>query len=349
MKSTHLLLLASLLLAAPSRAAVRCSDYPHWDCTDPDLARLDDFLKANRGRGRIAAVDWDGTLYEEKIPLRPGDPHAGETRSGQSAWHLWGAGRGFFPLFASADGEHARNVVRRDDYLEGKTSAELGEYSKYSQIAVFEAGMTPREMVAGVRRFLEDYPVEDFAYPRALDVVGQLRRNGFRVWIVTGSNPYFVITLAKEVERRLGVAILPEDCDPEEPDLAACQIIGNGAKLGTDGKFTLAYDDRFVRLGDPGEEPLRERTVVDGAGKVVAMRQTIEEPSGQRVLFYAGNSGGDYHAIRHVLGQGRRAMALAINPRGTLLDLVSLWDDRDPTGQRGRLVTTRAEPGAATR
>lgn len=324
---------------APAGEGVDCSRYPHWDCSDPALARIDAFIQANGGRGYVAATDWDGTLYSESIALTQVGVHTGTTRSGQSAWHLWGANHGCFPAFETADGEWSENVVEHDDFLEGKTNAVLGEYAKFAEIATFEAGMTPGEMHEAIQGYLEDYPTEAYAYPKMLDVIQQLKENDFQVWIITGSNPYFIASLVADLDGTLGYDLLAEGCDPAAPDLDRCRIVGNGAKLSPDGQFTVVYDDRFVRIDGVDGVLLYERQIVDGAGKAAAIRHYIEAQARAPVVFYAGNSGGDYEAVEYVLGQEIETLAVAVNPRGTLLDLVAVY------GPQGRVVEVQAEAG----
>ncbi len=327
---------------SPPATAVECNNYPHWDCNDPALAGIDEFIQTHKNKGYVAATDWDGTLYSETITVKQGDFHAGTTRSGQSLWHLWGAENGYFPAFNTVDGEQVGNIVRHDDYLEGKTNASLSGYSKFSQIAAFEMGMTPQQVHAGVQSYLEEYPSEDYAYLKMLDIIQQLANNGFEVWIITGSNPYFIATLIDDLDQTLGYELLAPGCDANEPDLEQCHIAGNAAKQSPGGTFTVVYDDRFVRLSDPSDSFFLERNIIDGAGKAVAIRNYIETQSGQPVVFYAGNSGGDYETIQYILNQEDvETLAIAINPRGTLQDLVAIYE---PQGQLIEVSDTPAVP-----
>ncbi len=305
---------------------VDCANYPHWDCEDPALAQIDAFIQTHQGKGYVAATDWDGTLYSESITIKEGDFHSGSTRSGQSLWHLWGAENGYFPAFDTVDGEQIANIVRRDDYLEGKTDVALSAYSKFAQIATFEMGMTPLEVHEGVQAYLEAYPTEDYAYFKMLDVIQQLANNGFEVWVITGSNPYVIATLLADLDDTMDYTLLDQDCDPIAPDLEQCQIVGNAAKQSPSGTFTVVYDDRFVRISDPDHPFFLERNIVDGPGKAVAIQNYIETQSDQPIVFYAGNSGGDYEAIQYILSQeDLDTLAVTVNPRGTLLDLVAKY------------------------
>ncbi|MCP4689540.1 MAG: haloacid dehalogenase-like hydrolase, partial [Desulfobacterales bacterium] len=312
--------------------------YPHWDANDPTIATIDSFIQAHKGKGYVAAFDWDGTLYSETIEVK-GEIHKGATRSGQSNWHLWGARQGHFPAFKTKDGDHLATVVRRDDYLEGKTNASLSGYSKFSQIATFEAGMTPSEMRQGVRAYARDYPPGDYAYLKMLDIVRQFIENGFQVWIVTGSNPYFVMSILETIDETMGYNLLAKGCDPTRPDLEKCRIVGNCARLSPEGRFTMVYNDRFVRINDASHPYFLERNIIDGAGKAVAIRNFIEPGAGKPVVFYAGNSGGDYESVQYVLNQkDLKTLVAAVNPRGTLTDLVARYQGV------GKLVVVSAAP-----
>ncbi len=329
----HLIVSTSVAFAGVSRER-----YPNWDENDPAVATIDAFIQIHKGKGYVAAFDWDGTLYSETIEVK-GEVHMGTTRSGQSIWHLWGARRGYFPAFKTKDGDHLGTVVRRDDYLEGKTNVSLSGYSKFAQIATFEAGMTPLEMREGVRAYAGDYPPRDYAYLKMLDVVRQFIENGFQVWIVTGSNPYFVMSILETIDETMGVDLLSKGCDPTRPDLEKCRIVGNCAKLSPEDRFTMVYNDRFVRIAGANTPYFLERNIIDGAGKAVAIREFIEPRAGKPVVFYAGNSGGDYESIQYVLNQKElNTLIAAVNPRGTLTDLVARHQGE------GKLVVVSAAP-----
>lgn len=323
-------------------ADLDCTQYPHWDCNNPALQRIDNFIKTYKDTGYVAAMDWDGTLYSETITIKQGDIHAGTTRSGQSVWHLWAAQRSYFPAFNTKDGDRVGNIVRWDDYLEGKTNVSSSSYSKFSQIATFEMGMTPQEMHSGVQEYLNVYPTGDYAYLKMMDVLQQFVNNGFQVWIITGSNPYFIVSLLNHIDQTLGYNLLTAGCDPGNPDLEQCRIVGNAAKQSPDGRFTMVYDDRFVRISDSNNPFFLERNIIDGVGKAVAIRHYMEPKAGQPVVFYAGNSGGDYEAIQYILSQkDLDTLVVAVNPRGTLKDLVAKYE---PQGKVVKVSDSPAKP-----
>ncbi|MFN3235269.1 MAG: hypothetical protein ACE365_07680 [Gammaproteobacteria bacterium] len=308
-------------------ANVHCENYPHWKCNNAELVKIDQFLQKHANKGYVAAFDWDGTLYEQDIVVKPGDVHAGDTRSGQSIWHLWGAKHGYFPEFVTRSGKTANNVALRDDYIEGKTNISADAYSKFSQIAVYEAGMTPEEMHQGVSDYAKRYPPKNYGYFKMLDVMQAFKNHGYQVWIVTGSNPYFIATLLENLDQTLGYNLLPKGCDAKHPRISACHIAGNEAKLSPNGKFTMVYDDRFVDVASPNGPLYLERNIVDGPGKTIVMKNYIKKKSHKPIVFYAGNSGGDYEIVQYVLNQsnGLDAFVVAVNPVGTLTDLVKKY------------------------
>ncbi|MCP4688132.1 MAG: hypothetical protein GY859_08785, partial [Desulfobacterales bacterium] len=194
-----------ILLAPAALAGVSAERYPHWDANDPAIQTVDAFIQAHKGKGYVAAFDWDGTLYSETIKVK------------------------------------------------GK--------------------------------------------------------------------------------------MLAKGCDPANPDLEQCRIAGNCAKLSPGDRFTMVYDDRFVRVNSAGHPYFLERNIIDGAGKAVAIRNYILPRAQKPVVFYAGNSGGDYESVQYVLKQeGLKTLVVAVNPGGTLNDLVAKYQTR------GNLVKVSAAP-----
>src|SRR4051812_26078821 len=97
---------SSLFAAAPaSPAGVAILDaelkatYPHWPADEASLKQLrtiEEFVRGQRGKGRAAVFDWDGTLYSERIRIKnppPGLRQPEKLRAGQPAWHIWAASR----------------------------------------------------------------------------------------------------------------------------------------------------------------------------------------------------------------------------------------------------------------
>jgi hypothetical protein len=321
MKTLGGILMAAALLSSPFAHALNCDDYSHWDCSDPKLKIIDAFIESHANKNYVAAFDWDGTLYDENIALKKGDPNEGEQRSGQSVWHLWGANENIFPLFETQDRQYADNVVMRDDFVEGKTDISPEGYSKFNFISMTEAGLTPKEMYEAESRYMQSYKPEDYAYLPMLDVFQQLKNKGYQVWVITGSNPYFVNNIMNYLDETLGYNLVAKGCESSSFDLENCNIMGNGAKLSSDGKFSFVYDNRFVKNSGG------QRFVVDGEGKEVAINNYLLPRAKEPMVMYVGNSGGDFEAMEYVLSQEDvDVLGISVNPRGTLEDLVTRYE-----------------------
>lgn len=333
MKVLSSILMVALLLSSALAHALSCDDYPHWDCSDPKLKSIDEFIESHANKNYVAAFDWDGTLYDENITLKKGDPNEGQQRSGQSVWHLWGANENIFPLFETQDKRNAENVIMRDDFVEGKTDVSPEGYSKFNFIAMTEAGLTPKEMYVAEERYMQRYKPEDYAYLPVLDIFQQLKNKGYQVWVITGSNPYFVNNIMNYLDETFGYDLVAKGCEPSSFDLENCNIMGNGAKLSSKGTFSFVYDDRFVKNTD------EERFVVDGEGKEVAIKNYLLPKVKQPIAIYVGNSGGDFEAMEYVLSQEDiDTLGVSINPRETLEDLVVMYEPQ------GKMVVLEMEP-----
>lgn len=302
-------------MAEPAKAL-----YPHWDFKNKaqveHLAAIDSFIEKNKNSGVVAVLDWDGTVYAENIKVKE-DKKIGIS-SGQPLWHIWAAyhDKTLLPLLRTGEDEKTQieNIVLKDGYLEGKTDVKADGYNKFSQIAVFEAGMTPAELTDGVLRYLDDYPPKNFVFYPVLDVVQRLADSGFKVWLVTGSNPYFVAAVLKKIE---GTCFYTKD---RKYDFKI-SIAGNGAKLSKDGKFTMIYDDEFVKKGSEGK-----LYIIEKAGKTIAVQNYIEPKEKGKAIFCAGNSGGDAEMVDYVL-KDKDALCIAVNPRGELEKSLTKYPD----------------------
>ena len=328
MKRFLLIILCSLCCLT-GYAIPQQNDYPHWNFQNKNsykkLVKIDHFINQHKNQGNIALFDWDGTLYSETIPSKNYQP--GNLRSGQSLWHIWAAlhlqNINAFPQFNITNKRQA--IIAHDNYLEGKTNITIDGYNKYSQIATFEAGMTPEEMATGIQHYLSTYPVSQYMYYPSMDILQHLIDSGFQVWIVTGSNPYFVSVLLKNIERHIDYTknkkyhfhIASASFNPNTD-----HIIGNHAVLTLNGKFSNVYDNRYVK------NKQNKRFIIDGQGKAVAIHSYIKKQSHRPIVFYAGNSGGDVAAMQYVLKHKKQAICIAINPRGTLTTLIKQHQQR---------------------
>lgn len=314
-----------------------CKNYPHWDCSNPTAAKtiamLENFISAHPHKG-IAAFDWDGTLYDEHLP---NPDNANDQRSGQSVWHIWAANHlnayhYLFPSFKTGVGDNATqaaDIKRQDDYLEAKTLQPVSQeqalelhprdYDKFSQLIKFESGMTLEQMRTGINAYLKDYSPKNYAYKKMLDIVQRLTDTGFTVWIVSGSNTYYLanlLTAPRGINAVLSYNIFAA-CEPQANNLQSflhkCFIAGNASKLwrtrAQQYRFSAVYDDRFLNV----ELKPNERTSIDNYGKQLVLR-ALSKQFKLPVVFYAGNSDGDYDAMSYVLNESRDAMGIFVEP-----------------------------------
>ncbi|MBI4858733.1 MAG: hypothetical protein HY815_00425 [Candidatus Riflebacteria bacterium] len=299
--------------------------YPHWDRAQlAKLETIDTFVERMASRGDLAVFDYDGTMIGEEYRTPVGD-----IRCGQSTWHVWGAHHlaelpFLFPGFLTDGGaeEQRTNILAVDDVLEGKTNVVPESVTKFWRIATFESGMTERQMRAGIERYLDAYPPSRYVFLPVLDVLQRMLDRGIRVWLVTGSNPYFIATVLARIERTVPRApgrrfdfgdLAKSPFVPFVRGRGGSRIVGNMARLDRLGRFTDVYDDRFVT------NPERHRYVVDGEGKRVAAAHFIEPLEQARVVFCAGNSDGDYPLMRWIIDRDQDRLGLAVNARGQRL------------------------------
>ncbi|HCU04790.1 MAG TPA: hypothetical protein DIC51_00475 [Coxiellaceae bacterium] len=304
------------------------SDYPHWDFNNPGmykkLVKIDSFINKNRNKNYVAIFDWDGTLYNEKIPLK--QYSIGALRAGQPAWHIWASYHlydpkypNLFPMFHALDGKGQIYLDRKDDYLEGQTNVKVDDYNKFSQIATIEANMTPVQFTTAVNGYLKLYPTKNYVFYPMLDIMQHLINSGFHVWIVTGSNPYFISVLLRDIEKNIYYTKYRKyhfnlGSTPYNPKLG--HIAGNMARLTVNHKFSMIYDDRYTTNN------LNQLYVVEGEGKKIVLERYIPKREKTPIIFYAGNSGGDYAAMQYVLSQKNlNTLGIGVNPQGTLKQL----------------------------
>lgn len=85
-----LFLFASVISAATSVPSK--SDYPHWNFNNKStylkLEKINNFIEKNKDKNVLAVFDWDGTLYNEHIPVKEMN---NSKYAGQPAFYIWGA------------------------------------------------------------------------------------------------------------------------------------------------------------------------------------------------------------------------------------------------------------------
>lgn len=323
-----LILLVIFVSCLPAHALERISTrlalaYPHWKNTRlVDLVRIDRFIERHAGKNAIAVFDFDGTIISEEWPAI-----GGTLSSGQSAWRIWCAHNlsslpSVFPqldIGCGAD-DHRDNILLLDDVLEGRTNVEASGWLKFTGLTSFEAGMTPEEVCGAVEAFLAKEPPAGRVFFPMLDVMQHMIDRGWRVWIVSGSSPYFISAVLADISRTCEYTpgrrydfegILIDSWKPRSafaPDGA--RLLGNTARLDASGRFSRVYDDSFTRVS------AREKYILEKEGKRVALETWIEPAEGGHALLCAGNSDGDAVLMETILGRASDTLGLFVNPRG---------------------------------
>lgn len=304
--------------------------YPHWDLSDKaqyaKIVKIDDFIQKNQGKGYLALFDWDGTVYDENIPVAEDN---GVKYAGQPAWYMYMAYHQndftfpVFPMFDTKDGEFVKNVVNYDKFLENKMDLHSEGYDKFSRITLFTSGMTPEEVSKGVEAYLKVYQPEKNAFLPMLDIVQKMSDSGFNVWFITGSSQYFVAAIIGYIEKNINYTadkkyafnICTVPYNPETGHIA-----GNAVKLLKNGTFSVVYDDSYVQNKEG------KLYIVDEYGKVVVIKN-LEAKFKTKAVFVAGNSGGDFYDVGYVAEQPD-TLCIAVDARGKLVDQVKKYGDK---------------------
>ena len=254
-------------------------DYlPSWNDGTTKQA-LVDFLASAREvpvAERVAVLDNDGTLWCEK----PNYP--------QLEFLL-----GELTRAVGAD----PSLARREEYralIEGDTAAQSELGLERIAVALVElcAGISPEEFDAGVRAFFaaarhrdRGVPFSELRYQPMLELLDELRRAEFDVFIVTGGGTEFVRAVSHEF-----YGVPPE------------RVVGTRA----------SYD--FVRDADGRAGLLRNSDLIaadanEGAAKVI----NIQRELGRRPIFAAGNSPGDAEMLDYAMAAIGPTLALLVD------------------------------------
>ncbi|MBB4515862.1 HAD family hydrolase [Paraburkholderia fungorum] len=168
-----------------------------------------------------------------------------------------------------------------------KSIAGSGDAGSMRVLAAAHAGMTSDQFAALVHEWFDsasdprfNRPYAELAYQPMLELLAYLRANGFRTYLVTGSDVEFVRDLAQRV-----YGIPPE------------QVIGSTVKYKygqTNGAVTLT---RLAQVDN----------LVDGAAKPLAIDRVI----GRRPVIAFGNADGDVPMLKWTAaGDGPRLAVL---------------------------------------
>ena len=247
---------------------------------------------------RIAVFDNDGTLWSEQpayFQLQFAIDRVTQLAAQHPEWN---------------DQQPFKAVIEGDR----KTLAESGLEGALKLVMATHAGMTNDEFAVTVRDWLKtarhprfDRPYTDLTFQPMLELLGHLRANGFKTYIVSGGGVDFLRVFAEEV-----YGIPPE------------QVIGSSIKT----KFEM-------RDGQPVITRLPELDFVDDKeGKPIAIDKFI----GRRPVAAFGNSDGDLQMLQWTAaGHGPRFCMIVHHT-----DATREWDyDRD--SHVGRLDKTLDE------
>jgi phosphoserine phosphatase len=238
--------------------------------TDVTREGSPDFIPSSE---RIATFDNDGTLWSEQ-PMYAQFAFALDRVKALAPLHPeW---KDTQPFKAALEGDMA-------------ALAATGEHGAVEIVAATHAGMTPEEFRQTVKEWLATakHPrfgrrYDELVYQPMLEVLGYLRANGFKTFIVSGGGGEFIRAFAEE---RYGI--------PPE------QVIGS--------RIVTKFERRD---GRPTLFRLPQVDFVDdGPGKPVG----IDEQIGRRPVAAFGNSDGDLEMLQWTTEAGRRRLGVVVH------------------------------------
>ncbi|OQR36818.1 haloacid dehalogenase [Pseudomonas sp. Bc-h] len=280
---TRLWLLALLLvlpLASPAAEVL-----PSWK-DGPSRQAIEAFVTAVTRAGdkdfippaeRIAVFDNDGTLWSEQ-PMYFEVLFALDEVKRMAPQHPeW------------KDEQPFKAVLENDQ----KALAAAGEKGLLQIVGATHTGVTTAEFNANAQRWLakavhprSHKPYTEMVFQPMLELLGYLRENGFKTYIVSGGEVAFMRAFAEEV-----YGIPPE------------QVIGTTFVTqfqNKDGKFSILRQGKLAHNDD-------------GPGKP----ESIESIIGRRPVFAFGNSDGDLQMLQWTTaGEGRRLAGLVHHTDG---------------------------------
>jgi phosphoglycolate phosphatase-like HAD superfamily hydrolase len=280
---TRLWLLALLLvlpLASPAAEVL-----PSWK-DGPSRQAIEAFVTAVTREGdkdfippaeRIAVFDNDGTLWSEQ-PMYFEVLFALDEVKRMAPQHPeW------------KDKQPFKAVLENDQ----KALAAAGEKGLLQIVGATHTGVTTAEFNANAQRWLtkavhprSHKPYTEMVFQPMLELLGYLRENGFKTYIVSGGEVAFMRAFAEEV-----YGIPPE------------QVIGTTFVTqfqNKDGKFSILRQGKVAHNDD-------------GPGKP----ESIESIIGRRPVFAFGNSDGDLQMLQWTTaGEGRRLAGLVHHTDG---------------------------------
>jgi phosphoglycolate phosphatase-like HAD superfamily hydrolase len=271
------LLLAGFSAPAPAQAP---APLPSWNDGAVKKSIIDFVARVTTpGSGdfvppaeRIAVFDNDGTLWAEQ-PVYFQLAFAFDRVKALSSQHPeWKETQ---PFKAVLDGDHAALAAAGEKGLLEIVAATHADMStdEFSKIVL--------DWIATARHPRFDRPYTELVYQPMLELLGYLRANGFKTFIVSGGGIEF---MRPWVERVYGI--------PPE------QVVGSSGVV----KFQTGADSKPVLMKEPKVE-----FVDDGPGKPVGINRFI----GRRPILAFGNSDGDHQMLQWTAaGSGARFMGI---------------------------------------
>lgn len=280
---TRLWLLALLLVLPLASSAAEV--LPSWK-DGPSRQAIEAFVTAVTREGdkdfippaeRIAVFDNDGTLWSEQPMYFEVLFALDEVRRMAPQHPEW------------KDTQPFKAVLENDQ----KALAAAGEKGLLQIVGATHTGVTTAEFNANAQRWLakavhprSHKPYTEMVFQPMLELLGYLRENGFKTYIVSGGEVAFMRAFAEEV-----YGIPPE------------QVIGTTFVTqfqNKDGKFSILRQGKLAHNDD-------------GPGKP----ESIESIIGRRPVFAFGNSDGDLQMLQWTTaGEGQRLAGLVHHTDG---------------------------------
>ena len=277
--STPATWLASLVALVIAGAAVGAETLSSWN-DGPAKQGIVTFVNAVTQKGgkdfvpeseRIAVFDNDGTLWSEQPIYTQFAFMLDQLRAAAPKHPEWKSNAAFNALLAQ----------------DKKALAEIGQKPVLELLVTANSGMTVGEYDQSIRNWLRSArhpqlkrPYTELVYAPMQELLGYLRANGFKAFIVSGGSVEFMRPWAEQA-----YGIPPEQIIGSQQDVTFAM---------RDGKPVLTRAPKFVFIDD-------------GPGKPVGIYRQI----GRRPIAAFGNSDGDLQMLQDTAaGAGRRLMVL---------------------------------------
>ncbi|WP_439544063.1 HAD family hydrolase [Hyphomicrobium sp.] len=274
------LALLLLLPVGANQAAAQADPLPSWNDAAPKTAIVEFVGRVTKDGGpdfvppaeRIAVFDNDGTLWSEQ-PVYFQLAFAIDRIAALAPQHPeW------------SDTQPFKGIIEGDL----KAVAASGEHGLLEIMAATHAGLTTDKFgdivdswLAGAQHPKTKRLYTGMVYQPMLELLGYLRANGFKTFIVSGGGVEFMRRFAEKV---YGI--------PPEQVIGSTGVVKFG--IGADGKPALTKEAKI-------------EFVDDGPGKPVGINRAI----GRRPILAFGNSDGDQQMLEWTAaGSGARFMGL---------------------------------------